>query len=76
MDKYKIHFDSIPWVSPLEGAKYKAHEEMGKKIRIVEFSHEFCECEWCEKEHIGYVLDGKLEIDFDGKIIKYSQGDE
>ena len=29
---------------------------------------------WCEKGHIGYVLSGELEIDFNGEIVKYIQG--
>jgi quercetin dioxygenase-like cupin family protein len=33
---------------------------------LVEFDREFVEPDWCAKGHIGYILEGKIEIDFDG----------
>ncbi len=30
---------------------------------------------WCDKGHIGYVLDGEFEIKFDNEIVTYKRGD-
>jgi ethanolamine utilization protein EutQ (cupin superfamily) len=43
-------------------------------MRLVEFTSEFVEPHWCEKGHVGLVLQGELEIDFDGLIVRYGQG--
>ena len=75
MIQNKIDFDSIPWETPLKGARYKAFKLNGKQLRLVEFSREFVEPDWCVKGHIGYVLEGEMEIDFQGRVVTYHQGD-
>jgi quercetin dioxygenase-like cupin family protein len=40
----------------------------------VEFTKEFVE-PGCTKGHIGYILEGRIEIDFDGKPIVFGPGD-
>jgi len=75
MNQYKIDLNSIPWETPANGIRYKALLKNGKKLRIIEFTKEFIEPDWCKKSHTGYVLDGKLEINFDGDIIVYTSGD-
>lgn len=69
-----IDFDSIPWQSPLPGARFKAYREGAKQIRLLEFSSEFVEPDWCEKGHVGFVLEGVLEVDFKGHVVTYSAG--
>jgi quercetin dioxygenase-like cupin family protein len=75
MDQYKVDFKSIQWESPADGVRFKAYEQGGKKLRLVEFSKEFVEPDWCAKGHIGYILEGQIEIDFGGKAIVFSSGD-
>jgi integrase len=43
-------------------------------MRLVEFSNEFVEAQWCEKGHIGLVLSGELDIDFSGHQILVHDG--
>lgn len=74
MKQYKIDFESMPWESPAVGAKVKAYERNGRKLRLVEFTREFAEPVWCTKGHIGYILEGQLEINFDGKIVVFGPG--
>ncbi len=69
-----IDFESLQWESPLPGARFKAYREGAKQIRLVEFSSDFVEPVWCEKGHIGLVLEGTLEVDFNGKVMVYPQG--
>ncbi len=75
MEQYKIDFESIAWESPAVGDKFKAYQQGDRKLRLVEFSKEFIELDWCIKGHIGYILEGQLEIDFDGKVIIFGPGD-
>ncbi len=75
MAQYKIDFESIAWQSPAKGARYKAFQQGSRKLRLLEFSRGFVEPDWCTKGHIGYVLDGELDIDFSGTIVRFSAGD-
>jgi mannose-6-phosphate isomerase-like protein (cupin superfamily) len=75
MKQYKIDFESMPWESPAVGAKVKAYERNGRQLRLVEFTREFAEPVWCTEGHIGYILEGQLEINFDGKIVVLGPGD-
>jgi quercetin dioxygenase-like cupin family protein len=45
-----------------------------RQLRLVEFSREFVETEWCEKGHVGFVLSGELDIDFSGDIVRFPEG--
>jgi quercetin dioxygenase-like cupin family protein len=75
MGQYKVDFESIPWETPASGVKFKAYEQNGRKLRLVEFAKEFVEHDWCTKGHIGYVLEGQMEIDFDGEKVVFGLGD-
>lgn len=75
MEQYKIDFESMAWESPADGVKAKAYERNGRKLRLVEFSKEFIEHDWCTKGHIGLILEGQIEIDFDGTKEVFGPGD-
>ncbi|MHC4570621.1 MAG: cupin domain-containing protein [Planctomycetota bacterium] len=75
MERYKVDFESMAWETPAPGVRFKAYEQGGRKLRLVEFSKEFVEPDWCTKGHIGYILEGQIEIDFDGKVITFGPGD-
>jgi quercetin dioxygenase-like cupin family protein len=75
MQPFKIDFDALEWQSPLPGAHFKVYRVGGKQIRLVEFTSDFVEPQWCEKGHIGLVLAGILEVDFQGHVITYQQGE-
>lgn len=75
MEPYKVDFDSLPWQSSLKGARYKAFQQGNRKLRLLEFSRGFIEPDWCVKGHVGYVLAGEVEIDFNGKLVRFSTGD-
>jgi quercetin dioxygenase-like cupin family protein len=75
MEQCKVDFESIQWETPTVGIKCKAYEQEGRKLRLVEFSKEFVEPVWCTKGHIGYILEGQMEIDFDGNVIVFGPGD-
>lgn len=74
MDPSPVDFDSLEWQSPLPGARFKVARAGGKQIRLVEFTSEFVEPDWCEKGHAGCVLSGTLVIDFRGRSVVFPAG--
>ncbi|MBU1155510.1 MAG: cupin domain-containing protein [Proteobacteria bacterium] len=75
MDEHKVDFAALDWQSPGPGVRQKVHEKDGHRLRLVVFSREFSEGDWCRKGHLGYVLQGELEIDFNGIKVRYGTGD-
>lgn len=73
--EYRIDFEAVDWVSPIEGMRQKAVEDGGKRLRLVEYYPEM-EPHWCEKGHHGYILEGRFEIEYgDGSFLVYEPGD-
>ena len=75
MGPRRIDFKTMSWGSPAAGVRFKAYEHNGRRLRLAEFTSQFVEPDWCTKGHIGYVLEGQMEIDFDGKVIVFGPGD-
>lgn len=75
MEHYRVDFESIPWEKPATGVRFKAYEQGNKRLRLVEFSKDFVELDWCLNGHIGLILEGQMEIDFDGNVILFNPGD-
>jgi quercetin dioxygenase-like cupin family protein len=75
MPDYRIPFASLPWESPVPGVRQKIVLQDNRKLRLVEFSDQLREPDWCRKGHLGYVLEGRLTIDFHGRIVAYQAGD-
>lgn len=75
MKSYKVVFDSLAWQAAMPGARYKVFSDGHRQMRLLELTAEFVEPDWCEKGHVGIVLQGELEIDFDGTIVRYQEGD-
>jgi hypothetical protein len=74
-EENRVPLKDMPWESPAPGVRHKACTKKGQKLRLVEFSDVFKEEDWCTKGHIGYVLEGELSIDYNGRIVKYLPGD-
>jgi len=75
MAQQRIDFQSLPWESPAPGIRFKAHVAEGKKIRLLEFTDLLFEKDWCLKGHLGYVLEGRMKIEFQGVLLEYKAGD-
>ena len=75
MGHYRVDFERMPWEPATAGAKCKVYEQDGRKLRLVEFARGFVEPDWCTKGHIGYVLEGTMEVDFRGETVAFRAGD-
>lgn len=71
---HKIDFGSIPWETPMKGVRHKVMKQGDRQLRLVEYT-KYLEPHWCEKGHIGYVLEGQLEITFENERVVYNPGD-
>jgi len=74
VEPYKVVFDSVDWQAPMPGVRFKVVPIGSRRMRLVEFTREFEEAQWCERDHVGLVLGGELEIDFQGRIVRYPEG--
>ena len=75
MAHQRIDFKNEPWESPAPGIRFKAFVAEGKKLRLLEFSDKLFEKNWCLKEHLGYVLEGRMTIDYCGEVIEFRAGE-
>jgi len=75
MSGRRIDFDALDWQSPMPGARFKRFADGGRTLRLVEFTEELVEPDWCRKGHVGYVVAGRLTIEFDGESVAYRAGD-
>jgi quercetin dioxygenase-like cupin family protein len=71
---HKIDFASMDWAVAAPGARFKAIDRDGSRVRLLEFTPQFVETDWCRKGHIGVVLEGVLEIDFSGLAERFEAG--
>ena len=72
--QYKVDFSNLEWESPLEGVKHKYIDQDHLRLRLVEYSKTMPP-HWCEKGHYGYLIEGQMEIEYEGAKIIYNQGD-
>lgn len=74
MGDYRIDFNLLEWETPMPGVRQKAAVRGGKKLRFVEYTREMPE-HWCKKGHIGCVIDGRLEVEFQDGVHVFGPGD-
>jgi quercetin dioxygenase-like cupin family protein len=72
--QYKSEFDKMLWQVPMPGVRHKYFDQNGMRLRLVEYSKDM-PAHWCEKGHFGYVIEGKMEIEFENSKETYSDGD-
>ncbi|MFC2083435.1 cupin domain-containing protein [Bacteroidota bacterium] len=75
MNSIRINFDQIEWEHKSAGMRVKRVICNGKQLRLVEIEPDSGEADWCEEEHIGYVLEGGLETNINGSVEQLYAGD-
>lgn len=75
MKNLLVRFDELPWSSPMPWIRKKEIVINEQKLRLVEFSEDFVEADWCLKGHMGYIIEGQLLLDFNGTKVHYKKGD-
>jgi hypothetical protein len=75
MSPFRVDFESMEWRELRPGVRHKVYAEGSHQLRLVEFATSDGDPHWCESGHIGYVLSGGLEIDFNGRVLSFATGD-
>ncbi|PIB38425.1 hypothetical protein [Maribacter sp. 4G9] len=75
MTDLRIHFRESEWEYPKKGVAQKVYSYGNRQLRLVRFEDCFRGEDWCQKGHIGYVLDGEMVIDFEDRLEHYKKGD-
>ncbi len=65
---YRVAFDQLAWEIVAQGMRQKVFDQQEVRLRIVEYGRDFKESDWCIRGHVGYVIEGEMQIDFDGQI--------
>lgn len=71
---YLIEFEHMDWHHVDAGIRQKEISRDGKRMRLVEFRHRSIENDWCQKGHIGFVIEGSMTINFNGTRKAYTSG--
>jgi len=58
----------------MDGLRFKAVKQDDRQLRLVEYTRDM-EPHWCEKGHMGYVLEGQLEIELATETLVFGPGD-
>lgn len=74
MIDYRIEFNALAWETPMPGVRQKSVVQGGKKLRLVEYASEM-PLHWCAKGHIGCIIDGRFEIEFQDGVRTFEPGD-
>jgi len=74
MTQYHVAFERLPWVPWSEGVRHKIVDQHGTRVRLVEYLKSMPP-HWCERRHVGILLEGHMEIDFDAHTHSYHPGD-
>ena len=73
---YRVAFADTAWEPALEGtARLKRVVRGGKVFRLVELTPQTRHPNWCETGHLGFIVEGALEIEFEGTTTRFSAGD-
>ncbi|MFB7504156.1 MULTISPECIES: cupin domain-containing protein [Streptomyces] len=72
-----IDFENIPWEKwekPGADGRVKIAHADGRRVRLLELPAGFDEETWCERDHLGYVLQGEFTIHFDDESVACRPG--
>jgi hypothetical protein len=76
-ESHQDSLDSIKWPSWKNGTRIKYLQSGNKNLRLQEFTSDFVDPTWCDKGHVGFVIQGELEIDFqEGRKVYFPEGSE
>lgn len=60
-----VPFGDMNWVEDAPGVRAREEEVGGARWATVEYGEGVAREEWCEEGHRGFVIEGKIEYEFD-----------
>ena len=70
----RIDFERLSWDIGPTGIRSKTGHGDGRQVRLVELEGNNREHDWCVTGHVGYVLEGELEIAFEDRTERFTTG--
>jgi uncharacterized cupin superfamily protein len=55
--------------------RFKVQKVGANQLRLLEFSRDLEHPHWCTTGHLGYVLEGEMEIEFTTGVVVFRAGD-
>jgi hypothetical protein len=74
-DTLVLKFTQMEWDQVGEYARQKVAVVDGRRIRLLQLLPGFQEPDWCRRGHLGFVVDGTLEIEFPDGARTFAAGD-
>jgi uncharacterized cupin superfamily protein len=71
----RVAFDELPWETSPSGVRFKVQRVGGRQLRLLEFGRDLQHPHWCLTGHLGYVLEGEMEVAFAGSSVVFRAGD-
>jgi mannose-6-phosphate isomerase-like protein (cupin superfamily) len=71
----RVAFDEMPWETSPSGVRFKVRTIGSQQLRLLEFTRDLDHPHWCTTGHVGYVLDGEMEVDFGSGTVVFRTGD-
>jgi arsenate reductase (thioredoxin) len=72
----RVAFDDLPWQTSASGVRFKVQRLGVRQLRLLEFTRELDHPHWCETGHVGFVLEGTMEVGFaEGAAVTFHAGD-
>ena len=71
----QTQMNQVEWAQLNELVKQKSVEVEEKTVRLLELQPGFAESQWCYKGHIGFVVHGAIEIEFENSTQLFQAGE-
>lgn len=68
-------FSDLPWTQLTDLVRQKSSDVDDKTVRILELQAGFEETNWCYKGHIGVVVSGSIEVEFEDETQTFGEGE-
>jgi mannose-6-phosphate isomerase-like protein (cupin superfamily) len=73
--KTETLFNELPWEQVNDLVRQKKSEVDEKTVRLLELQDGFTEPQWCYKGHVGYVVKGSIQVEFESETQTFNSGD-
>ena len=73
--KRRVDFAKLAWRKKGQGAPEKRYTRNGRGLRLVRYTDQFNEPDWCNTGRVGMVLSGRMVIAFGNEKVEYKAGD-
>ena len=71
----RVAFEEMPWETSPAGARFKVQKIGALQLRLLEFSRDLDHPHWCTTGHLGYILEGEMEVEFASGSQVFRAGD-